>query len=130
MKRALQIGIAIAGLVFVCTGLGGMILGSSITGEATGSADLDSQFRFLSGLQFGIGLLFWSTIRDIEHKGSILRVLTALSVLGGAARLPSILLYGLPEDTMTASLVVELAVIPMLYLGQKRLAAGYKSALA
>jgi membrane protease YdiL (CAAX protease family) len=122
MKRALQIAIAIAGAVPAIAGLGGMLLGSSLLGDASGSADLDSQFRFLSALSFAIGLVIWSTIRGIERKGKLLRLLTGILVLGGVARLPSIFSYDLPESPILVSLVVEIAVMPLLCLWQSRLA--------
>jgi hypothetical protein len=123
MKRALQVAIAIAGAAPVFAGLGGMLLGSSFVGDVSGIADLDSQFRFLSALQFGIGLAIWSAIRDVETKGERLRRLTALLVLGGVCRLPSILLYDLPESPIIVSLIIEVAVMPLLCLWQARLAA-------
>jgi hypothetical protein len=124
MKRALQIAVAIAGIVPVAAGFAGMVLGSSLAGDASGSADLDSHFRYLSGLLLGIGLAFWSTIPGIERKGQLFRLLTAFVVLGGLGRLASIFFYDLPEDPMLAALVMELVITPLLCLWQSRLANG------
>jgi Domain of unknown function (DUF4345) len=123
MKRALQIAVAVAGIVPVAAGLAGMVLGSSLVEDASGSADLDSHFRYLSGLLLGIGLAFWSTIPGIERKGQLFRLLTAFVVLGGLGRLASIFFYDLPEDPMLAALVMELAVTPLLCFWQSRIAA-------
>jgi hypothetical protein len=123
MKRALQIAVAIAGIVPVAAGFAGMVLGSSLVGDASGSADLDSHFRYLSGLLLGIGLAFWSTIPDIERKGQLFRLLTAFVVLGGLGRLSSMFFYDLPEDPMLAALMMELVITPLLCLWQSRLAA-------
>ncbi len=122
MKRALQIAVAVAGIVPVAAGLGGMVLGSSLVGDASGGADLDSHFRYLSGLLLGIGLAFWSTIPGIERKGDLFRLLTAFVVLGGLGRLSSIFVYDLPEDPMIAALIMELVVTPSLCLWQAKVA--------
>jgi hypothetical protein len=122
MKRALQAAVALSGMVPVSAGLAGMVLGSSFVGDASGGADLDSHFRYLSGLLLGIGLAFWSTIPGIERKGPLFALLTAFVVLGGLGRLASILVYDLPEDPMLAALVMELAVTPALCLWQARVA--------
>jgi hypothetical protein len=122
MKRALQIAIALAGAEPVFTGLAGILLGSSWVGDISGTADIDSQFRFLSTLLLALGLGVWSTIRDIERQGRLLRRLAAVMVLGGVARLPSFLMFDLPETTTLVSLAVEIAIMPLLCLWQARLA--------
>jgi hypothetical protein len=122
MKRALQYTVAVCGIVPVVAGLVGMILGASLTGDASGSADLDSHFRYLSGLLLGIGLAFWSTVHGIERKGDLFRLLTAFVVLGGFGRLLSIFVYDLPEDPMIGALVMELIVTPLLCYWQMRVA--------
>ncbi len=96
MKRALQIAVAAGGLVPVFAGLGGIILGASLAGESSAPADLDSHFRYLSGLLFGIGLAFWGAIPGIERKGRTFRLLTAIVFVGGLARLYGVFLHGLP----------------------------------
>jgi hypothetical protein len=121
MKRALQIAIALAGAEPVFTGLAGMLLGSSWVGDVSGTADIDSQFRFLSALLLALGLGVWSTIPDIEHQGRLLRRLAAVMVLGGLARLASFLIYDLPETTTLASQALEVGIMPLLCLWQTRL---------
>ncbi len=120
--RALQIAVAIGGIVPVFAGLAGIILGPSLTGESTPPADLDSHFRYLSGLLLGIGLAFWSTIPGIERNGKVFRLLTAIVFLGGLARLYGVFTEGLPGFSMIAGLGMELAVTPFLCLWQARLA--------
>ncbi len=129
MKRALQIAVAAGGLVPVSAGLAGIMLGASLAGERNAGADLDSHFRYLSGLLLGIGLAFWSTIPGIEHNGPIFRLLTAIVVIGGLARLYGVLMQGLPGYPMIGGLGMELVVTPLLCLWQARLAAAYKSVL-
>jgi hypothetical protein len=129
VKLALQIAVAIGGIVPVFGGFAGMVLGSSLLGDASGSPGLDSHIRYLSGLLFGIGLAFWSTIPGIEHKGKLFRLLTGFVVLGGLGRLSGIVFYGLPGTPMLAALIMELVVTPLLCLWQARLAAAQATRL-
>ena|SRR5208282_1751648 len=123
MKRALQIAVAIGGMVPVSAGLAGVILGPSMAGDVTASADLDSHFRYLSGLLFGIGLAFWCTIPGIERKGAIFLLLTAIVFISGLARLYGVFSHGLPGNPMIFGLVMELVITPALCFWQSRLAA-------
>ncbi len=122
MKRALQIAIAAGGLVPVSAGLAGLILGASLAGQSHPAADLDSHFRYLSGLLLGIGLAFWSTIPGIERKGRMFQLLTAIVFIGGLARLYGVLIDGWPGLPMIGGLVMELVVTPLLCLWQALLA--------
>ena len=66
-KRALQITVAVASLVPISAGAAGMLLGPRLVGAAiVGPPDLDSHFRYLSGLLLAIGLGYASTIPRIE----------------------------------------------------------------
>jgi hypothetical protein len=125
MKRALQIAVAAGGLVPVSAGLAGIVLGASMAGETHATADLDSHFRYLSGLLLAIGLAFWSTIPGIEGRGGAFRLLTAIVFVGGLARLYGVFLQGLPGYPMIFGLAMELVVTPLLCLWQARLAARY-----
>lgn len=119
----LQVAIAIAGLVPVLGGLAGVILGPAAFDPAVvGSIALDSHVRYLSGLLLGIGVAFWSLIPSIERQTTLVRVLTAIVVLGGFARLIGAMLVGWPSGAMTFALCMELIVAPLLCLWQARVA--------
>ncbi len=120
--RALQIAVALGGLVPVSAGLAGVVLGPGLAGADGAAIDLDSHFRYLSGLLLGIGLAFWSTIPEIERKGTIFRLLTAIVFIGGLARLLGAFMHGLPGYPMMFGLGMELVVTPLLCLWQARLA--------
>lgn len=120
-KLALQIAVAVGGLVPVGAGLAGILLGPAITGPARGSAALDSHFAYLSGLLLAIGLAFWAAIPTIERRGAMVRLLTFLVVVGGLARLISLARVGPPGGAMQWALVMELGVTPALCLWQWRL---------
>jgi hypothetical protein len=122
-KRALQIVVAAASLVPVGAGAAGVLLGPRMLGPgAVGSADLDSHFRYLSGLLLAIGIGFASTIPRIEtHRGRF-GLLSGLVVVGGLGRLLSLLLVGAASPAMAAALVMELLVTPGLAVWQRRVA--------
>jgi hypothetical protein len=120
-KLLLQIAVGAGGFVPVSAGFAGMMLGPAITGPEPASIDLDSHFRYLSGLLFGIGLAFWSTIPTIERRGQLFRILTAIVFIGGLARLYGIALHGWPGGPMIFGLIMELAVTPLLCIWQAAL---------
>jgi hypothetical protein len=123
VKRALQLAVALGSLVPIGAGAAGVLLGPRMLGAAiVASGDLDSHFRYLSGLLLGLGLGFASTIPRIETHATRFRLLTCIVVLGGFARLLSLPAIGAPSRTMTAALVMELLVTPGLALWQHRIA--------
>ena len=88
--------------------------------------DLDSHFRYLSGLLLGIGLVFLASIPRIETKNIVFRTLGALVVVGGLARLLSLLQSGMPGPGHQFGLVMELVVVPLIVLWQARIAKLYR----
>jgi hypothetical protein len=123
MKRALQIAIALGCLVPIGAGAAGVLLGPRMLGAGiAGSGDLDSHFRYLSGLLLGIGLAYASTIPRVETHGGRFRLLTCIVLTGGLARLLSVLEVGPPSRIMAAALVMELLVTPALWLWQWQVA--------
>ncbi|MFC3002126.1 DUF4345 domain-containing protein [Falsiroseomonas tokyonensis] len=122
--------VGLGGCVPVFAGLAGVVLGPGMLGPgmlAGGAPGLDaagdSHFRYLSGLLLGIGLGFWSTIPALPRRGARFRLLTAIVVLGGLARLAALPLQGWPGWPMVAALGMELVVTPLLCLFQARFAA-------
>lgn len=114
-RHALQIAIAVAGLVPV---LGG---GWGVThGLADASAWHIDHERYLSGLLMAIGLGFWSTIADIEHKADRFRLLTALVFMGGLSRLGGVLMGDVLSPSVLGALAMELGVTPLLCLWQSQ----------
>lgn len=116
-KRLLQAAVIVGSLVPIAAGLSGVW-----QGPRTGDLDLDSHFRYLSGLLLAIGLGYLSTVPRIESHGARFRLLTLLVVVGGLARLVSLLTVGRPSNLMIAALVMELAVTPALTVWQARVA--------
>ena len=123
----LQQVVALAALLPVTVGLYGVLFGQALTGD-TVSISAESHFRFLSGLLLGVGLLFWSTVPNIELHTNRFRLLTLLVVIGGLARLTAFALTGLPSLFMIGGLFLELVVTPALCLWQTRVANRYADA--
>ncbi|HEY0043501.1 MAG TPA: DUF4345 domain-containing protein [Allosphingosinicella sp.] len=118
-RRLLQIAIGVACLVPFLAGGQGVIEGAAMV-KGSGGADLDSHFRYLSGLLLGIGFGFAACVPAIERRGAVFRTLGAIAVLGGCARLLSLLSVGVPSGGHVFGLCMELGVVPLLMLWQWR----------
>lgn len=122
-KQRLQIAVGVLALIPVSAGLAGILLGPDFLRlDPPWPADLDSHFRFLSGVFLAAGLGFYTCIPRIETKTGRFRLLAALTVSGGLARLYSLILVGAPSAGHLFGLVMELAVVPLLVLWQARIA--------
>ena len=126
-RTALQLAVAVGGLVPVGAGIAGMVLGPEFLTGQPSDVSVDSHVRYLSGLLAGIGLAFWSTIPAIERRTTRFRLLTALVVAGGIGRLVGVLLLGRPPPPMLCGLVMELGVTPALCVWQGAVAARSRS---
>jgi Domain of unknown function (DUF4345) len=129
-RRLLQAATALAALVPLSMGTAS-IIGSA--GVLKGVAlplpiDLDSHFRYLSGLLLGIGLIFVASIPRIERRTQIFRALGAIVVVGGLARLLSLVQSGVPGPGHQFGLLMELIVVPLIVLWQARVARLFRSA--
>ncbi len=120
-RTLLQVAVAVAGLVPVGAGVAGALWGSALLG-AGGGGDLDSHFRYLSGLLAGIGVLYWTTIPRIEVMSGRFSLLTLIVVSGGLCRALGMLIVGPSSLGMLGALGMELVVTPALYLWQGRVA--------
>ena len=123
-RNLFRASVALAGLVPVGAGLGGAIYGSDFveTIAQAPDASLDSHVRYLSGLLLAVGLAFWTTLAKPEAHAGRYRLLTAIVVAGGLARLGGAVLSGEPNLAMRLALVMELGVTPLICLWQHRLA--------
>jgi hypothetical protein len=123
-RRLLQAAIAIAYLVPLTAGTAGTTQGSAmLLGDIAGSRpDLESHFRYLSGLLLGIGIGFAATIPTIERRSELFTALSGLVVAGGLARLPALPIHGIPSAPHVVALGMELVVVPLLFAWQRRIA--------
>lgn len=123
-KRALQIAVAIACIVPLFASTAGIVLGVAFLGGKPRPipADIDSHVRYLSGIFLVVGIAFASCVPEIERKGPLFRLLGAMVVVGGLARLLSWLDIGMPGPGHRFGLVMELGVVPLLMVWQARIA--------
>ncbi len=122
-KRVLQLVVALACLVPLSTGSASIWNGPAMFGGAQQvPVDLDSHFRYISGIFLALGIGFVTCIPDIERKGGRFRMLGAMVVVGGCARLWSLVEVGVPGRGHVFGLVMELGVVPLLMLWQWRFA--------
>ena len=127
-RRLLQAAVALGSLSPLGFGLSGVLLGPAMVMPNGGAVatDLDSHFRFLSGIFLALGLLFLSTVPAIERRTALFRAAGLAIVAGGLARLLSALLVGLPSWPHLLGLGAELVLVPVLLLWQARVARQFR----
>jgi Flp pilus assembly protein TadB len=120
-RELLQIAFAVAGLVLVGFGFAGVFFGANFL-DLSGNVVMDSYIRFLKGMLLAIGLIYWSSIPDIERHGERMSLVTFILVLGAVPRLMAVIAHGVPTIGIMISLIGELIVAPLLWLWQRRVA--------
>lgn len=119
-RRLLQLSLLILSLSPLGFGTMGMVRGAEWLGSGA-SANLDSHFRYLSGIFFGLGLALLTCIPRIEAMTVRFRWIAALVFIGGLARLGGMLADGLPSRGHVIGLGLELVVTPLMVVWQSRL---------
>jgi hypothetical protein len=128
-RRALQAAVAFACLTPIAAGAAGALQGPAmLEGAAQAGVDLESHFRYLSGLLLGIGLAFAAVIPAIERATGLFRTLGLIVFVGGLARLLALFGDGLPGAGHRYGLVMELVIVPLLVLWQARVARRFAGA--
>jgi len=126
-RRLLQIAVALACVVPV--GMGGLsvLRGAGPLKGISGTlpTDLDSHYRYLSGLLLGVGLAFIASIPTVERRTELFRTLGLLIVVGGLARLVSLIVTGVPSEGHVFGLFMELVATPLIVWWQGRIARAY-----
>lgn len=122
MKRGLQFALALLSLIPLTFGVLGLVygVGRFITPGAD-AAPLDSQYRFLSAVYLGVGLLIWRIIPSVEKHGWIISTVVAAIFVGGLARLYSAHIFGVAPPMMIAATALELGS-PILILWHRAVA--------
>lgn len=127
-RRLLQLAVALACLVPLGAGVAGVVLGPAMIDPGLArNPDLDSHYRYLSGLLLGIGIGFAASIPVIERRSELFAALSLAVVAGGLARLSALAVYGLPGTLHVLALGMELVVVPLLFVWQRKVARGGSS---
>ena len=121
-RRLLQTAMALGSVVPLAFGTLGILRGAAWLSKAPVSTDLDSHFRYLSGIFLVVGIGFVSCIPDVERKTGRMRLLGAMVMAGGLARAWSLASVGAPSTGHLAGLAMELLAMPLLLLWQARVA--------
>jgi hypothetical protein len=112
--------VRVAALVPLLAGGAGAVTGFAFMG-LTLPADGDSHARYLSGLLLGVGLVaLWCAEAPVT-RGQAFSALTLVVVVGGAARALGWVLAGPPPLPHQLALIMELGVVPALWLWRRRL---------
>jgi hypothetical protein len=123
-RRMLQFAVFVAAWIPIAAGLAGVLDGPRMLhGASAGAPDLESHFRYLSGLLLGIGIAYMATIRSIERHSSLFLALSGVVIVGGLSRLAFAVGHGGQTLSHQLALVMELVVVPALLLWQRRIAA-------
>lgn len=116
-RRLFQIIVLIASIVPIAAGAAGVFIGPvMIHSVASASPDLESHFRYLSGLLLGIGFAFVACAADLDRRVELYRALSLIVILGGLGRLLGAIESGGPSGANRFAFVMELAVVPLLLL--------------
>ena len=121
--RLLRIAIAVACMIPIIAGGMGVLLGSGMFGINTATGAADSHYRYLSGLLFGIGILFLTTVPRIETATARFRLLAIIVIVGGLGRLLGVLFNRDVDALSLFALGMELGVTPTFLVWQARVAA-------
>jgi hypothetical protein len=127
-KKVLQAILVIIGLVPIITGIWGIIppgiadkyYDISISANNTGNAILDSNYRFYSGIWFGLGITIFWIIPTIEKHKLIFRFICCMIFIGGIGRVISMLSFKVPPPLFVFFAILEL-LFPLLIILQNRI---------
>ncbi len=121
-RRLLQIAVASSSLVPLGMGSLSIVRSADVLRGVSVPlpVDLDSHYRYLSGLLLGIGLAFLAALPRVESRGTWFRLLGFVILVGGLSRLISLLVAGAPSGGHLFGLTMELVVVPLIVLWQAR----------
>ncbi len=122
-KRLLQAVMTLTLLLPLSAAVAGVTSGPHFLGHPPViPTDLDSHFRYISGLFLGMLLLFASCIPGVERHGPRLRMLALMVFIGGLFRFYSLVAIGTPSLGHLIGLGIELVELPLILLWQTRVA--------
>ena len=122
MKRGLQIVLGVLTIITFAFGPINFFLGAGfhLPSECV-TPEIDSHIRFQFTWFFGLGLIIWWMIPNIERHTALFRIIALTMFVGGIGRLVSMYVIGIPDATIVAATILELA-FPLLILWQNAIA--------
>lgn len=121
-RKPLQVAVALLACIPVSVGLLGVVAGPGEVMRGSWPVNLDSHYRFLSGIFLATGLAFWWCVPSIERKTTLFRTLCFLVFAGGLGRAVSLAVAGPPVVEHLIGLGFELILVPILVAWQTRIA--------
>ncbi|MFG2832577.1 DUF4345 domain-containing protein [Streptomyces sp. NPDC048434] len=88
---------------------------SSVPGEGSAGATVDSRERFYGALFLGYGLAWIWAARQSPIPSTLVRWLAGISLLGGVGRLLSMAVHGSPQWFQIVLTLLELALPPLYF---------------
>ena len=118
MKRGLQIVLGILSIIPAYYGLYNLWAGIARFGsDIPLNPMLDGQFRFQSGVYFGLAMIIWWLIPRIQYETAIFRLVILTVFIGGIGRLLSYMTLGPAGPVAMGAMILEF-VLPILILWQ------------
>src|SRR5262245_55217090 len=111
MRKAHQVLVVLCGISAIFISLLHIVLGpAAIPGSIPVNATMDSEDRFYATLLTAYGVALLWCVKGIEQKSGFVYFLAGVFLLGGVARIVSIVAVGWPHPFFIAMLVVELVL--------------------
>jgi hypothetical protein len=131
-RRRLKATLGVLALIPFHYGLAGMLEGPrNIPGnQISVDASFDSEYRFVHAFWFAAAPVIWSTIPSVEQDPAALQAVMGTVVVGGLARLLSWRQTGRPRPVFVGGIVLELVVVPCLWLWKSRVVRTARAARA
>ena len=121
MRTSFKIVLMVLSLIPLCFAVVGLIGGAAGANSGGGvSAELDNQYRYLSGYYLSLFFGIWYVLGDIDNRGAVLRLFVFAIFIGGLARLISYVQVGAPPMQGMVGMVLELGS-PILILWHRYL---------
>ena len=121
-KRAWQVVLTLVLILPFTAAIAGVAGGPKFLGHPPViPTDLDSHFRYVSGIFLAMLVFYASCIPAMERKAARLRLLGGLTIAGGLARLVSLAAVGVPSIGHQVGLAIELGIAPAMILWHARI---------
>jgi hypothetical protein len=103
------------GVLHVALGLeADQLLGAGLDRTTLNNASLDSQNRFYGAQFMLVGVITWICANDLSRHATLFRLVMAVFLIGGLARLISFAIHGAPSPLIQVLVLSELFIPPVL----------------